>query len=101
MNPAALKTNLADLKRGGTLILNEDAFDRSNLSKAGYATNPLEDNSSLAGYRIHKVPMTRLTRDAVDGLGLRRARRPAPETSSRWASFTGCTSGIPSRLCSG
>jgi 2-oxoglutarate ferredoxin oxidoreductase subunit alpha len=70
MNPAALKTNLADLKRGGTLILNEDAFDRSNLSKAGYATNPLEDNSSLAGYRVHKVPMTRLTRDAVEGLGL-------------------------------
>jgi 2-oxoglutarate/2-oxoacid ferredoxin oxidoreductase subunit alpha len=70
MNPAALKTNLADLKRGGTLILNEDAFDRSNLSKAGYETNPLEDNSSLAGYRVHKVPMTRLTRDAVEGLGL-------------------------------
>jgi len=70
MNPAALKTNLSDLKRGGTLILNEDAFDRSNLSKAGYATNPLEDNSSLAGYRVHKVPMTRLTRDAVEGLGL-------------------------------
>jgi 2-oxoglutarate/2-oxoacid ferredoxin oxidoreductase subunit alpha len=70
MNPAALKTNLSDLKRGGTLILNEDAFDRSNLSKAGYETNPLEDNSSLAGYRVHKVPMTRLTRDAVEGLGL-------------------------------
>jgi 2-oxoglutarate ferredoxin oxidoreductase subunit alpha len=70
MNPAALKTNLSDLQRGGTLILNEDAFDRSNLSKAGYATNPLEDNSSLAGYRVHKVPMTRLTRDAVEGLGL-------------------------------
>jgi 2-oxoglutarate ferredoxin oxidoreductase subunit alpha len=70
MNPAALKTNLSDLKRGGTLILNEDAFDRSNLSKAGYATNPLEDNSSLGGYRVHKVPMTRLTRDAVEGLGL-------------------------------
>jgi 2-oxoglutarate/2-oxoacid ferredoxin oxidoreductase subunit alpha len=70
MNPAALKTNLADLKQGGTLILNEDAFDRSNLAKAGYATNPLEDNSSLSGYRVHKVPMTRLTRDAVEGLGL-------------------------------
>jgi 2-oxoglutarate/2-oxoacid ferredoxin oxidoreductase subunit alpha len=70
MNPAALKTNLGDLKQGGTLILNEDAFDRSNLSKAGYETNPIEDNSSLAGYRVHKVPMTRLTRDAVEGLGL-------------------------------
>ncbi len=70
MNPAALKTNLADLKRGGTLIVNEDAFDKSNLSKAGYALNPLEDGSALAGYRVHKVSMTRLTRDAVEGLGL-------------------------------
>jgi len=70
MNPAALKTNLGDLKRGGTLIVNEDAFDKSNLAKAGYAINPLADGASLAGYRVHKVPMTRLTRDAVEGLGL-------------------------------
>src|SRR3990172_2816271 len=70
MNPAALKTNLGDLRRGGTLIVNEDAFDKSNLSKAGYALSPLEDGSALSGYRIHKVPMTRLTRDAVEGLGV-------------------------------
>ena len=70
MNPAALKTNVEDLKRGGTLIVNEDAFDKSNLGKAHYETNPLEDEGSLASYRVHKVPMTRLTRDAVDGLGL-------------------------------
>lgn len=70
MNPAALKTNLADLKRGGTLIVNEDAFDKGNVGKAGYAVNPLADGDALAGYRLHKVPMTRLTRDAVDGLGL-------------------------------
>jgi 2-oxoglutarate/2-oxoacid ferredoxin oxidoreductase subunit alpha len=70
MNPAALRTNLADLKRGGTLIVNEDAFDKSNVSKAGYKQNPLVDGESLAGYRVHKVPMTRLTRDAVEGLGL-------------------------------
>ena len=70
MNPAALKTNVADLKRGGTLIVNEDAFDRGNLAKAGYEENPLEEGDSLAGYRVHKVSMTRLTRDAVEGLGL-------------------------------
>jgi len=70
MNPAALKANVADLKRGGTLILNEDAFDKSNLHKAGYDSNPMEDGDSLAGYRVHRVPMTRLTRDAVEGLGL-------------------------------
>ncbi|MEZ6068117.1 MAG: 2-oxoacid:acceptor oxidoreductase subunit alpha [Planctomycetaceae bacterium] len=70
MNPAALKTNLGDLIRGGTLIVNEDAFDTGNLSKAHYAGNPLDDREGLAAYRLHKVPMTRLTRDAVDGLGL-------------------------------
>lgn len=70
MNPAALRTNVADLKRGGTLIVNEDAFDKGNVAKAGYDANPLENGDSLAGYRVHKVPMTRLTRDSVDGLGL-------------------------------
>ncbi|MDA0284571.1 MAG: 2-oxoacid:acceptor oxidoreductase family protein, partial [Planctomycetota bacterium] len=70
MNPAALKTNIADLKRGGTLIVDEDAFDKSNVAKATYASNPLEDEDLLQPYRVHKVPMTRLTRDAVEGLGL-------------------------------
>ncbi len=70
MNPAALKTNVKDLKRGGTLIVNEGAFDKSNLQKAHYETNPLDDGDSLAGYHLHRVPMTRLTRDAVEGLGL-------------------------------
>ena len=45
MNPAALKTNLKDLQTGGILILNTDAFTTSDLHKAGYKTNPLEDNS--------------------------------------------------------
>jgi 2-oxoglutarate ferredoxin oxidoreductase subunit alpha len=70
MNPAALKSNISDLKRGGTLIVNEDAFAKSNLQKAGYDTNPLDDGDSLAAFRVHKVPMTRLTRDSVEGLGL-------------------------------
>jgi len=70
MNPAALKTNGEDLKRGGTLIVNEDAFDRGNLQKAGYESNPLDDERLMSSYSLHRVPMTRLTRDAVDGLGL-------------------------------
>ena len=70
MNPAALKTNLADLKRGGTLIVNEDAFDKSNLSKAGYEGNPLDDEEALAGYRLFKVPMSRLTKDALAELDI-------------------------------
>src|SRR4030095_3105868 len=43
MNPAALKTNIKDLIEGGTLIVNTGAFIESNLKKAAYATNPLED----------------------------------------------------------
>lgn len=70
MNPAALKTNVADLKRGGTLIVNADAFDKSNVKKAMYDSNPLEDENALQAYRVHRVDMTRLTRDAVEGLGL-------------------------------
>lgn len=70
MNPAALKTNVADLKRGGILIVNEDEFDTSNLDKAGYESNPLADENLRTRFDVHKVPMTRLTRDAVAGLGL-------------------------------
>src|SRR5688500_7134447 len=55
MNPAALKTNLGDLDAGGALIVNEDAFEKKDLEKAGYATNPLEDDS-LDGYNLFKVP---------------------------------------------
>jgi len=71
MNPAALKTNIADLKRGGMLIVNDDSFEKNDLKKAGYETNPLDDDDALAGFSLHRVPMTRLTRDVVDGLGLK------------------------------
>src|SRR5688572_20573660 len=64
MNPAALKTNVGDLQRGGTLIVNEDEFDTSNLAKAGYASDPLDDETLKSKYHLHRVPMTRLTRDA-------------------------------------
>lgn len=70
MNPAALKTNVVDLKRGGTLIVNIDEFDKSNLQKAGYEGNPLDNPEFIAKYQVHRVPMTRLTRDAVSGLGM-------------------------------
>jgi 2-oxoglutarate ferredoxin oxidoreductase subunit alpha len=69
MNPAALMKNLNDLRQGGTLIVNTDAFDERNLTKAGYQTNPLEDDS-LAGFRVIKVPMDRLTTEAVKDSGV-------------------------------
>src|SRR5919199_1778029 len=54
MNPAALRTNLSDLPRGGTLIVNIDAFSDRNLEKAGYTSNPLEDGT-LADFYVHLV----------------------------------------------
>src|SRR5438309_7318842 len=45
MNPAALKANIKALEKGGTLIVNEDAFIARNLEKAGYAADPLDDGS--------------------------------------------------------
>lgn len=69
MNPAALKTNLPDLVKGGGLIVNTSAFTKSNLAKAGYETNPLEDGS-LAGYKVYEVDVTKLTRECLKDSGL-------------------------------
>jgi 2-oxoglutarate ferredoxin oxidoreductase subunit alpha len=69
MNPAALMKNLKDLRQGGTLIVNTDAFDERNLAKAGYESNPLEDDA-LQGYRVIKVPMDDLTKEAVKDTGV-------------------------------
>jgi 2-oxoglutarate/2-oxoacid ferredoxin oxidoreductase subunit alpha len=69
MNPAALKTNIRDLERGGSLILNEDAFIDRNLEKAGYDSDPLTDGS-LDGFQVYKVPMTSITLRATEGLGI-------------------------------
>jgi len=66
MNPAALKVNLPDLEEGGTLIVNTDSFTPENLKYANYAANPLDDNS-LAGFRVHKLPITTLNMNALKG----------------------------------
>ena len=77
MNPAALQTNLKDLPKGGTLIVNADAFNDRNLQKAGYTANPLEDGS-LDEFQVHAVPLTTLTVGAlkdVEGVTSREAER--------------------------
>ncbi len=69
MNPAALKTNLRDLKKGGVLIVNSGAFTAANLKKAAYADNPLE-NGSLTNYTVMAIDITKLTQNAVKDSGL-------------------------------
>ena len=70
MNPAALKAQLHHLAQGGAIIVNTDAFNERNLTKAGYDADPLEDGS-LEGYRLYKVPMTELTKLATAELGVK------------------------------
>ena len=64
MNPAALKTNIKDLKDDGILLVNRDNFSGADLKKAGYETNPIEDGS-LKKYRVHAVRISALTRESV------------------------------------
>ena len=77
MNPAALRTNIGDLPKGGTLIVDADAFGDRTLQKAGYAANPIEDGS-LGDYHVHEVPLTSMTVGAlkeVEGITSREAER--------------------------
>ncbi len=69
MNPAALVTNISDLVPGGILIVNEDGFEKREFRLANLDNNPLDDGS-LDDYHVFRVPMTKLTRTAVEELGL-------------------------------
>ncbi len=70
MNPAALKTNLPDLRQGGLLIVNKGAFNASNLEKADYKSNPLDDEALKHAYKVLSVDMSMLTEHALEGSGL-------------------------------
>jgi 2-oxoglutarate ferredoxin oxidoreductase subunit alpha len=67
MNPAALKANVADLERGATILVNEDAFTKRTLQKAGYEGNPLEDDS-LSAFNVRRIPMNTLCQRATEGM---------------------------------
>jgi len=82
MNPAALKVNLRDLRVGGTVVVDTGAFTERNLSKAGYASNPLEDGS-LTPYQLVKLDISKLTLDAVKPFGL--SQKEALRCRNMWA----------------
>ena len=67
MNPAALKSNLDSLENGSMIVVNDDAFNKRNLAKAGYETNPLDDGS-LSEFSVHRLPMTSMTIRATEGI---------------------------------
>ncbi|MFF8971248.1 2-oxoacid:acceptor oxidoreductase subunit alpha [Streptomyces sp. NPDC014995] len=82
MNPAALRANLADVPRGGEVIVNTDEFTDRAVRKAGYTGSPLEDGS-LDGYRVHAVPLTTLTVEALKDFDL--SRREAERSKNMFA----------------
>ena len=82
MNPAALITNMADVKPGGIVIADSGAFSDRNLAKAGYESNPLEDDS-LDKYRVVKIDMSRLTVEAVKEIGL--SNKESLRSKNMWA----------------
>src|SRR5881296_2632149 len=82
MNPAALKVDLKDLRRGGTIVVDTGSFTERNLAKAGFPANPVEDGS-LAQYQVVTVDITRLTVEAVKAFGL--STREAHRCRNMWA----------------
>lgn len=70
MNPAAMVTNIGDLRKGGILIANEDGFNEKEYKLAKVESNPLEADVIDQSYRVVKVAMTKLTRAAVAEHGL-------------------------------
>lgn len=71
MNAAAFKKNIKNLKKGGTLVANESGFDKRNLrlAKMDEDVNPL-DELNPSDYKIFRVDITKLNREAVADLTL-------------------------------
>ncbi|MEV0096565.1 2-oxoacid:acceptor oxidoreductase subunit alpha [Streptomyces sp. NPDC050738] len=82
MNPAALKANIADLPHGAEIIVNTDEFTKRPMAKVGYATSPLEDGS-LEAFRVHPVPLTSMTIEALKDFGL--SRKEAERSKNMFA----------------
>ncbi|MEA4945196.1 MAG: 2-oxoacid:acceptor oxidoreductase subunit alpha [Propionicimonas sp.] len=82
MNPAALRANIAELVRGGTIIADSADFTARNLAKVGYASDPLTDGS-LTDYQVYAFDLTAQTIAAVAELGL--GRKDAVRTRNMYA----------------
>lgn len=70
MNPAALKVHLDDLEPGGMLICNSEAFNKKNLTYAGYENNPLDDDSLHGKFKVFSIDMNKFVTEACADMGL-------------------------------
>ena len=70
MNPAALKANAKWCKRHAMILVDEDAFDASGLSKAGFKTeNPFEE-LGVDDRTLLVAPITTLTVESLKDSGM-------------------------------
>ena len=72
MNPAALKVNLNEVVKGGLLVINTDSFTEENLTRSGWKSDPLQDET-LKNYTVIKVPFSTLTKNALEAAKITRA----------------------------
>ncbi len=87
MNPAALVTNIGDLLPGGTLIVNDESFTDKDLKLANLKSNPLDDVESLSKFKVVKVPLTSLTRKAVEGVANEKGEKLGTKEADRCKNF--------------
>ena len=69
MNPAAVKANAKSIRKGGTIILDEDNFTEKNIKKAGYDSDPIKEDK-LEDYNIISAPISTLVKEALKEYGL-------------------------------
>ena len=67
-NPAALRANIADVRPGGMVIVNNDSFTARNVERAGYTGDPLEELRDR--FQLVEIPVTNLNREALKDLDL-------------------------------
>ena len=73
LNPAALKVSLPLLEPGALIIVDDSTFNARQLKKAGFQSNPLEDNT-LAGFDVYPIDITGQTVETLALFDLKRSQ---------------------------
>ncbi|TFH36221.1 MAG: 2-oxoacid:acceptor oxidoreductase subunit alpha, partial [Bacteroidia bacterium] len=69
MNPAAIKANAKSLRKGGTIIYDQDNFTEKNFIKAGYNDDPIKEEG-LEDYNIISAPISSMVKEALKDYNL-------------------------------
>ena len=70
MNAAALKTQYKFAKANATIIIDTDAFGKSDLEKAAFKTNNYLEEMNIDPDRVIACPITQMVKDALSDTGI-------------------------------